>query len=638
MTRAQRQPGSIPVLYAIFLLSGAAGLFYESVWSRYLGLFVGHSAYAQVVVLAIFLGGMSIGAALVSRRAERVARPLFWYALIEIAVGIVGLFFHDVYVGTTDFAYATLLPAISGGALRTIAVWSIAALLILPQSILLGTTFPLMSAAVLRLAPAKPGRVLGWLYFTNSLGAAIGVLIAGFVLVGQLGLPGVLLAAAILNFTVGLIAVLLTRRAAGPVTQPAEVAAAMPGFTGESRLLLWAAALTAVASFCYEINWIRMLSLVLGSATHAFELMLSAFILGLALGAFWIRRRSDREGDSLRQLATIQIAMGLLAVATLPLYAASFRGMEVLLSAVNHSPNGYVLFSLARYVLCLVIMLPATFCAGMTLPLLTRALLSRGHGEAAIGRVYAVNTLGAIVGVLVASLVLLPLLGLKGTAILAGAIDILIGVALLRATRERTLAFRVGAAALAVAVLIGVATPFDRSVLTAGVFRGKAIAAAKAAEITYYADGRTATVAVSEGTGGFRVLSTNGKADASIDAFARLACTDSTVRRQVAGDQITQLLLGLIPMAYHPGAREAAVIGMGSGVTSHILLGSPALRELVTVEIEPKMVTAARLFSPANHRTYDDPVRTSSSTTRRPTSLPPGINGTWWSRSRRIPG
>ncbi len=607
---SERRSLAIPLLYGLFLLSGAAGLFYESVWSRYLGLFVGHSAYAQVVVLAIFLGGMSLGAALVARRAERIARPLFWYAIIEILVGVIGLYFHDVYVGATDYAYASLLPALSSGALRTTAVWGIAALLILPQSILLGTTFPLMSAAVLRLAPAEPGRVLGWLYFTNSLGAATGVLIAGFVLVAKLGLPGVLIAAAALNFVVGLVAVLLTgqggQRTSSLPESPAENKFS-PHSAGETRLLLWAAALTAVASFCYEINWIRMLSLVLGSATHAFELMLSAFILGLALGAFWIRRRSDHGIDPLRQLATIQIAMGLLAVATLPLYAASFHGMEVLLSAVSRTETGYVLFSLARYALCLVVMLPATFCAGMTLPLLTRTLLTRGHGEAAIGRVYAVNTLGAIVGVLLASLLLLPLLGLKTTAVLAGVLDIGIGIALLRATTLRSMALRVGAAAVAIAVAIGIMTPFDRSVLTAGVFRGQGMAAAQAAEIPYYADGRTATVSVSEGSDGFRVLSTNGKADASIDSFARLACSDSTVRRQIGGDQITQVLLGLIPLAYQPHVGKAAVIGMGSGITSHILLSDPALQQLVTVEIEPKMIEAARLFSPANQRTYSDP-------------------------------
>ena len=117
-----------PILYALFLLSGAAGLIYESVWSRYLGLFVGHDAYAQVVVLAIFLGGMSLGAALVSRRAERIRNPLLGYAIMEGLAGLIGFTFHDAYLGITELAYTTLLPTLANGPLRTVAVWGIAAL------------------------------------------------------------------------------------------------------------------------------------------------------------------------------------------------------------------------------------------------------------------------------------------------------------------------------------------------------------------------------------------------------------------------------------------------------------------------------------------------------------------------------
>src|SRR5947207_10643470 len=128
----------IPLLYVVFILSGAAGLIYESIWTRYLGLFVGHSAYAQVIVLVIFLGGMSLGALFIGARSERVRRPLLWYAAVELAAGVIGLVFHDVYLATTSFAYRSVFPSIGVGLAQTIANWSIASLLILPQSILLG--------------------------------------------------------------------------------------------------------------------------------------------------------------------------------------------------------------------------------------------------------------------------------------------------------------------------------------------------------------------------------------------------------------------------------------------------------------------------------------------------------------------
>ena len=198
------------ILYAVFVLSGAAGLIYESVWSRYLGLFVGHSAYAQVIVLVIFLGGMSLGAFAIGERSTWLKRPLRWYLGVEIVVGLGGIFFHDIFVAVTAIAYDTVFPALGDGLTLTVAKWLIAATLILPQSILLGMTFPLMSAGVLRTLRTgadRSGRVLAMLYFTNSIGAAAGGLAAGFWLVGLAGLPGTLYAAAALNLLVAVIVV-----------------------------------------------------------------------------------------------------------------------------------------------------------------------------------------------------------------------------------------------------------------------------------------------------------------------------------------------------------------------------------------------------------------------------------------------
>ena len=164
----------MPILLTlVFVLSGAAGLIYESIWTRYLGLFVGHGAYAQIIVLTIFLGGMSAGAFVVSRVSEKLRDPLAAYAFVELAIGMIGFVFHDIFVATTNAAYDHLFPSLAGSPQAVIILkWTIAALLILPQSILLGATFPLMSAGVLRIVPRRPGRVLAQLYFANSIGGA----------------------------------------------------------------------------------------------------------------------------------------------------------------------------------------------------------------------------------------------------------------------------------------------------------------------------------------------------------------------------------------------------------------------------------------------------------------------------------
>ena len=605
------------ILYAVFVLSGAAGLVYESIWTRYLGLFVGHDAYAQIIVLVIFLGGMSAGAILVSRRSERLRRPLYGYVAVEFAVGCIGLVFHDVYQAATGWAYVSLFPALAGSWALTAAKWGVAGALILPQSVLLGMTFPLMSAGVLRLVRERPGRTLSLLYFANSLGAAVGVLVAGFYLVEAAGLPGTLAAAAALNLivaaaTMGVVVaqrVRLTAAAPEPGPAPAEPA---PESGDLPRLLLFASFATAVASFIYEIAWIRMLALVLGSATHAFELMLSAFILGLALGAFWIRSRADRLADPLRTLGIVQWVMGALALATLPLYIRSFGWTAGLIATFAPTDAGYTGFTLARYGLCLVIMLPATFCAGMTLPLLTRTLLALRSGERAIGAVYAWNTLGSIVGVVAAGLVLLPAIGLHALLIVGAMVDMGVGILLLR----RAVAGRPGgrlvpaavAASLAAAVLAWGGVRFDRVLLSSGVYRTGSLLNPSEREVRFYRDGRTSSVTAAMIRGnGQLYLATNGKPDASLAADWLQPCDSTRAPAPLGQDGATQAMLPLITMAYAPRARTAAVIGQGSGMSSHFLLGNPALQELTTVEIEPQMVAGSRIFYPANRRAFDDP-------------------------------
>jgi spermidine synthase len=630
-----------PLLYIAFVLSGAAGLMYESIWSRYLGLFVGHSAYAQIIVLTIFLGGMAIGAIFAGQRSERIAHPLFWYAIIEVVVGVLGLAFDGIYHSVTGIAYASIFPAIPPGTPLTIAKWSIAGALILPQSILLGMTFPLMSAGVLRRAGHAPGRVLAMLYFSNSIGAAAGVLIAGFYLLALAGLPGTLVVAAILNMIVALLTLAVLRifpapalpehaspeapgeqppAAAAPVSRAVSSLPAPPPELASLPLrFLWQLLLlvsfgTAVASFIYEIAWIRMLSLVLGSATHSFELMLSAFILGLALGALWAHQYADRFLNPLRSLGAVQWLMGFAALATLPLYAASFGWTATLLSSLATEPSGYRLFNVARYALCLVIMLPSTFLAGITLPLITRSLMVAGKGERAIGMVYGINTLGSITGVVLAGLVLMPLIGVKLLLIQGAVIDMAIGVLLLRiaagvAESQRRVAY-VSAMAMAVLVIYAIVNiPLDRNLLSSGVYRYAAVPDATTREVVFHRDGRTATVTVVRSHPSQQMsIITNGKPDASLDTTWFRPLDPSAPRHTLSGDIATQFLLPLITLAYAPQARTGAVIGHGSGMSTHSLLGSPYFGRLYTIEIEPEMINGSRIgFYPANARAFHDP-------------------------------
>ncbi|MCX7153571.1 MAG: fused MFS/spermidine synthase, partial [Proteobacteria bacterium] len=579
-------------LFALFMLSGFAGLIYESIWTHYLKLFLGHAAYAQTLVLALFMGGMGAGAWIASRYSANWKNLLRGYALAEALIGLAALVFHPVFVAVTDIAYASILPSAGGEIAAGMAKWTLAALLILPQTVLLGMTFPLMSAGLIRRAPAEPGGTLAMLYFTNSFGAALGVLAAGFFLIEQVGLPGTIQTAAAINLLIAVViwvAFPRTEKPMGVEQQPNSA-------SGGINLFLLVAALTGTASFIYEIGWIRMLSVVLGSSTHSFELMLSAFILGIASGSLWVKRRIDRIVNVQRYLGIVQVVMGLLALATLPLYGEMFGIMGKVVKTLGKTDTGYTLFLLASDGIALAVMFPAAFCAGMTLPLISAALLKTGHGEKSIGMVYAANTIGSIAGIIIAAHIAMPLLGLKGMITAGAALDMGLGIILLSKIRARKPAWISAGASVAAVCLSLTIFSLDLYKMASGVFRRGDVYGPESAQLVFYKDGKTTSVSLMQFQEGLS-LRTNGKSDGAINLG----------EGERISDELTMVMTGAIPLAYKPDAKHAAVIGIGTGLTSHTLLSNLKLEALDTVEIEPAMAEASRYFSARNGSVWADP-------------------------------
>jgi predicted membrane-bound spermidine synthase len=588
-------------LLGIFVVSGFTGLIYESIWSHYLKLFLGHAAYAQTLVLAIFMGGMALGAWLVSRYCVQLRQLLWGYLLVEALIGVLGILFHRVFVASTDFSFATVIPALPAGLAINLYKWSLAALLVLPQSVLLGMTFPLISGGIIRRWPERPGETLATLYFTNSLGGALGVLVSGFVLIGLVGLPGTTLTAGLLNVALALAVWLVVRGQAEPPTPAAAApaqAAAGPFIDPIARWFVIAAFLTGAATFMYELGWIRMLSLVLGSSTHSFELMLSAFIFGLAFGGLYVRKRIERLADPERYLGTIMLTMGALAALTVPAGNLMYDLMAWSLQAFARTASGYVVFNALSQTIAMLIMLPATFCAGMTLPVLTHALMRRGSGEKAIGTIYSANTLGAIAGVLLTVHVLMPLIGIKGVILTGAGIHVALGLSRLIAPGSRQpasgLALATGVGAFALTAVFG---ELDPQRVAAGVFRTGLARMPPGYKVTYLRDGKTATIILHEHAG-VVTIATNGKPDAGV----RMGPGEASP------DESTMVLAAAIPLSLHPGATRVANIGFGSGLTTHTLLTSTELQHLDTIEIEPAMVEAARQgFGARIHNVFEDP-------------------------------
>ena len=586
------------LVYFLFALSGFAGLIYEGSWARYLKLFLGHSSYGQVLTLCIYMGGLAIGSFVAGKMVERTKRPLLGYGLVELAIGIGGVAYHPLYNWLTGIFYDSAWTASLTSRGAEVAKVFLATGSTLPIAIAVGMTFPFIAAGLMRKSGAEVS--LPMLYFTNSLGSAIGILATSYLLIPEIGNHATLCVAASINFLLAAVFSFI-----GIATSPVPPKDAKPenpdeDYVAEHKLAmppkaawLWIAAITGLTSFVYEIVWTRLLSLLMGSSSHSFDQMLSAFILGLSLGSAVSGKLLKK--DSLVVLSMAQILMAFFALCTLYFHQPFWGMMNEANQIFNPTSDGYVCWSLFKYALSLLWMVPTSFFAGMTLPLITLILTRAFKSEAPIGKVYGWNTLGSIIGSAGGGLLLLPLLQLKGALVTAALLDFAIGFILLVVYRKRFRYSVMFYVLVGVMIMPSLFVKFDPSLITSGVFRSyKNMHPNEKIQVI---DGKTATISFHESPVHYYVK-TNGKADASMS---------KNREAPISSDELTQAATAFMPMAVKTEPYDAAMVGFGSGMGAHYLLADPLLKDFDCVEIEQAMMDLAKGFYPWNYRGYDDP-------------------------------
>ena len=596
----------------LFAVSGAAALIYEVVWTRLLTLQMGHGMAAASTVLAAFMGGLAVGAAVAGRRAGHLApaRALSVYAGLELAIGALAL--------ALPFAITVLRPLLvaayadgHGGAVFAVLRLLTSVLLLAIPAAAMGATFPIASRWIVRGA-ASAAIDAGGLYAANTLGAAAGAVLAGFVLIPWLGLTGSTWVGVVLNVTAAAGAFLIARDASH-VDVRAEGRSEGEGFSprragskadakasalreqAESRPWLAATALGAsgFASLTLQVVWTRLLVQILGPTTYAFSIVVAIFITGLAGGAAlgaWLVTRVRSAGVGLAACLLISAGLSLAA-------ATSVDWALMTMAEIVARPEYGFSDVIVREVLMVTgLLLPMTLAFGAAFPF--AVALAAGRDEAVtenLGRIYAVNTVGAIAGALLAGFVLVPGIGLHLTIRLVASVVSLAAVAILAATGPAR--GRVPGFALAVVVLAaGFALPdWNRLLLSSGAYkyaaamRGPSLETALAAgELLSYREGATGAVAVRR-LAGTVSLAIDGKVDASN-----------------AGDMLTQRLLAHVPLLLHPSPKRVAILGLGSGVTLGSALTHP-LEAATVLEISPEVVEASRFFDEENRHALADP-------------------------------
>lgn len=597
------------MVYALVFLSGAAALVYEVVWGRQLATFLGITGHAHTVVLATFMAGLALGSRVLGAVADRVRRPLALFGVLEAGIGAFGVaaMWLVPKLQTVYGEWAHGLPP--GGAPAQALRLAMAATALLIPTFLMGGTLPALVRGLERRHHAV-AVALGRLYGANTLGAAFGALVAGYLLLPALGTRGALTTAVAANLVVAA-AVLWPRR---PPT--AERAASkrrsdhppvLVSHPGDRGVVLTVLALSGFAALAAQLAWVRALTLVLGSSVYAFSLTLGAFLTGLALGslvyATVLASRLDRR-RALRWAAGLEALVGVAMIAGLPLIG---RLPELFLAGYGAGvQQSFALLQGWTLALAWSVLLVPTLALGALFPLLT-GLATRGPGRVGrdVGSAAAVNSVGTIAGAALAGLTLLPAVGVNGTLIAAGGIHVAAaGLVWLRAGESPRHTVRVAQATAALALFALVAAalpPWDRAVMTSGPF----INAARIFDVPegesfrdwirgrnrvlYYAEGADGNVSVRD-VGEERLLVINGKTDGS-----RL------------GDRKTQLVVGYLPLLAHPDPGSVLVIGMGTGMTAAAVAADPAVGEIDVLELSSEVVEASRFFLPENRGVLLDP-------------------------------
>ncbi len=593
----------------LFFVSGACGLVYEIVWTRMLGLTLGHTVYSMSTVLVAFMGGLALGSWVGGRIADRSANPLRLYGLLEGGIAMACLAVPALIAATQPlFAwfYRSLWDSFLGFTLLRFAV---CALILLVPTTLMGATLPVLTRYFVR-APDTFGATLGKLYAFNTLGAAAGACVTGFWLIPALGQTWSIVAAAAGNLAVCAVAVGLSRTPV-PVPVPADAAPAEPGDHASASRVSLALGASGVASMVYQVAWTRVLALNIGSSTYAFTIIVTAFILGLGLGSLLLVRIVDRSRRLGAVFAATQVLIAAAALAMVPLFGALPNWLRHLLASQAEAfQRSFALLHLVEFGIVFGLFLVPTLLMGATFPiaakLVTRDLRAVGR---TVGRVYACNTMGAILGSFLGGFVFLPLFGLQRSIEIAAAVNLAAAAMVLRGRTALACAALATAAAL-VPVCGGHLLPeWDRKVLDSGVYRYaiKQVGGDRGGDAPGDSDDSTGG-----GHGYYRLVSFQEGASATVSVYRRDASAvalriNGKTDASTTGDLPTQLLVGHIPMLVAPSVDRVLVIGLGSGLTLGAMSRYPA-KSLDYVELCPEVDRAAREhFASFCWRVFDDP-------------------------------
>jgi len=563
-------------LYAIFFVSGCAGLVYEVMWTRSFSLVFGSSTRAASVVLAAFFLGMAVGNWTGGRFAATTrAEALRRYAWIELAVAAAALLvlgWLKLYHGVYPALYRATFE--SPGALSALQL-GLAALALAPPCIGMGATLPLMSRAVVA-SETHLGRRLGFVYALNTFGGVAGVVLSGFWLPIAVGVRGSMFAAATLNGLAAL-AALAAARGVGADTAPrAEAPRVVSHLRGAVLLLALVATASGLGTLALEVLFTRLLVNAIDSSVYSFALVLASFLASLALGSTLVSALVDR----LRSPWTLVAAGSWLGAAAI-LLAPALCTRVWLLTDEEPWLRGPLGAATVLLPVAFLVTGPAAVCIGTVLPATWRAAIADvATTGALVGRLTSLNTFAGVVGSLGMGFVLIPALGVSRSVLLVATLYAALGVlALLHGGATRTRLVTALALLLAFAGLASARTWQIVPMILPSGFRLIALD-----------EGEGATIGVTENRRRVRFLTVNSR--------YILGASDGVETYRSQGE---------LALALHGEPRNVAFIGVATGMSVGSILSYPSVEHVEAMELLPGVVRLAQAFRDENGGVLDDP-------------------------------
>jgi spermidine synthase len=582
----------------LFGLSGLCGLVYQILWTRLFSLVLGNTYYAISIIVAAFLFGLFFGAWQIGILIKRCRNELKWYATLELIIGGYALFLlaahsfiEEIYRGLNS-----LLGSVD--ALHLFGKLAITTLLLLVPTAAMGATLPL----VVQYFTSKRKNFLyniGFFYSVNTFGGMIGVLVAGFLIIELLGVRSGLVLAALTNILIGLVVLGILKKPPAPQIHQlqhekesianGERKSQRP-ITGPEKFLYWSAAgLAGFAALSYELIWIRGLKFLIHSSTYSFTIILAIFLAGIAIGSILSKRIVTKAGRSHFLYGILQLALGVYAVFTIYLfYSVSYSHFfqENVVDLIHDFSFDWLWGIAASVLICSMMFLLPTVIMGILFPLLNGIYYDRTTERAgrSVSSIYAISTIGSIVGSLAAGFFLLPAFGIKIGIILVSIINFILGIVFIVKARSGMLPVLVIAALLITGV-------FSLS-MQGGFLMGRHEKASD--RVLFYEEGLLSTVKVFER----QIAPYQKDRYMSIDGVI----IASTARGLLQKEK----LIAHLPFFVKPDISEVLSVGLASGISSGSMSLHESVENIDCVEIMKPVFQAARYFSDYNRDLFEN--------------------------------